>query len=74
MQPQYRNILTNFELSKAEARTLYEARNILVIIKEWIDGLNCPCDSDLLEAVDAGVQGLNKANTRLNVNMLVEED
>lgn len=74
MQPEYRNILTNFELSKAEARTLYEARKILVDIKEWAEGLNCPCDRDLLEAVDAGIQGLNKANPRLNVDILVEED
>ncbi len=74
MQPKYRNVIENFELTKAQSRTLFEARELLADMKDWMVSSNCSYDADLLEAVEAGIKGLTAANARLNVNTLVEED
>ncbi len=73
MQPEYRNIIQNFELTKAEGRTLFEAQKLLADMKDWIVNSNCSFDEDLLEAIEAGIKGLSSANARLNVNTLLEE-
>lgn len=74
MQPKYRNIIENFELTKAQGRTLFEAHELLADMKDWMINSNCSYDEDLLEAIEAGIKGLTAANARLNVNALVEED
>lgn len=72
MEREYRTIVKNIELTKTEAATLFNAKRIcedaLTLIYEQ------PYDNDLKEALEAGLNGLEKCNARLNVNTILDEE
>ena len=74
MQPKYRNIIENFELTRVEAETLNSARAILADICDWIDSCNAECDNDFAVIMEEALDRLETANSRLNVNTRLEED
>ena len=72
MEREYRQVVENIKLTKEEAQTLYDAREILMEAKKHLCG--CVYDQDLLEAIDDGIKGLNICNPRLNVNLITGND
>ena len=73
MEREYRQIIQNIKLSKTEAKTLYDALNILQDAVNNIFSSGCEFDKDLVEAINKGIDGLKVCNPRLNVNLIVEE-
>jgi len=73
MEREYRQIIQNIKLSKTEAKTLYDAFNILQDALSNIFNTGCEYDKDLVEAINKGIDGLKVCNPRLNVDLIVEE-
>ena len=73
MEREYRQIIQNIKLSKTEAKTLYDAFNILQDALGNIFNSGCEYDKDLVEAINKGIDGLKVCNPRLNVDLIVEE-
>ena len=72
MEREYRQIIQNIKLSKAEAITLYDAFSILQDALSDIFNSGCEYDKDLVEAINKGIDGLKVCNPRLNVDLIVE--
>lgn len=72
MEREYRQIIQNIRLSKAEATTLYDAFSILQDALSNIFNSGCEYDKDLVEAINKGIDGLKVCNPRLNVDLIVE--
>ena len=74
MQREYRQVIENIRLTKEEAQTLYDAREILREAVSDILTSQCQYDKDLVEAINSGIDGLNKCNPRLNVGIITGND
>ena len=72
MEREYRQIIQNIRLSKAEAKTLYDAFNILQDALSNIFNSGCEYDKDLVEAINKGLDGLEVSYPRLNVDLIVD--
>ena len=74
MEREYRKVIENIRLTKEEAQTLYDAREILRDAVADILQSGCQYDKDLVEAINKGIDGLNECNPRLNVNIITGND
>lgn len=75
MEREYRQVIQNIKLTKEEAQTLYDAREILLEAEAYVTlGHGCEYDKDLLEAIQKGIAGLDTCNPRLNVNIITGND
>ena len=74
MEREYRQVIENIRLTKEEAQTLYDAREILRDAVADILGSGCQYDKDLVEAINKGIDGLSECNPRLNVNIITGND
>ena len=70
MEREYRKVIENIRLTKEEAQTLYDAREILRDAVADILQSGCEYDKDLVESINKGIDGLSECNPRLNVNII----
>ena len=72
MELEYRKVIQNIQLTKEEAITLDKAEKILQEALDKIFHPECPYDKDLVEALNAGLDGLKKCYPRINVKTTID--
>ena len=71
----YRQVIHGIELTEKEAKTLYDAEDILATAHNKLNNVNgTEIDEDLMPAIDKAMYSLAECNARLNVRTTLGVD
>lgn len=67
MEFEYRQIINGFELTKEEAKTLYEAEQILCEMEDSLNNQSTEIEKSLREAVEDALNFIQICNSKLSI-------